>query len=290
MFRWLINHLLFLCLIVFPSLGFAVDIPPGQAIAPPPGKSAIRFEMNSVRFGDKYLAGKALNTGSELTFNTLGVQYSGSFLINNRLAGFYLNSAVGMAQPGGSISTQKEVGGLTDSAAALVTWLLADKEKGRYSVFGVYGIAPTGKYDSDRAINLSQNRFAGGLQLGYHTRLAPSWDIMAIADVMISGENDDYRLTHQTYKQDPLYSTQVTLMRHLDPSLTLSATYYFYAGGRGRLDGNKLDDDIRRNRYEVVLSKRVGSAKYFFYFGTDANTENGFIEEQRLSLRYQHYL
>ena len=113
---------------------------------------------------------------------------------------------------------------------------------------------------------------------------------MAIADVMISGENDDYRLTHQTYKQDPLYSTQVTLMHHLDPSLTLSATYYFYAGGRGRLDGNKLDGDIRRNRYEVVLSKRVGSAKYFFYFGTDANTENGFIEEQRLSLRYQHYL
>ena len=118
MFRWLINHLFFLSLIVFPSLGFAVDIPPGQAIAPPPGKSAIRFEMNSVRFGDKYLAGKALNTRSELTFNTLGVQYSGSFLINNRLAGFYLNSAVGMAEPGGSINTQKEVGGLTDSAAA----------------------------------------------------------------------------------------------------------------------------------------------------------------------------
>ena len=83
MFRWLINHLFFLSLIVFPSLGFAVDIPPGQAIAPPPGKSAIRFEMNSVRFGDKYLAGKALNTRSELTFS---LHYSGG-LINSRQPG-----------------------------------------------------------------------------------------------------------------------------------------------------------------------------------------------------------
>ncbi|GIS18662.1 MAG: hypothetical protein CM15mP120_05780 [Pseudomonadota bacterium] len=51
MFRWPINHLFFLSLIVFPSLGFAVDIPPGQAIAPPPWQKRYSFrdELGQVR-------------------------------------------------------------------------------------------------------------------------------------------------------------------------------------------------------------------------------------------------
>ena len=287
---FLIRMLVVLGLAAFPGWSFAIDIPPGQAIAPPPGKSAIRFEVNSVKVGDKYLQGKALNTGSELELNSLGFQYSRSLLIKNRLAGFYLNSAVGLALPGGSMVTQSNVTSLTDSAAALVTWLLADKEKGRYAVLGTFVIAPTGDYDSNRAINFSQNRFAGGFQLGYHTRLAKDWDVMTTANVMFSGKNDDYRLTHQTYEQDPLYSMQFTLMHHIDPSVTASATYYVYHGGAGQLDGVDMDNDISRNRYEMVLSKRVRSAKYFLYFGKDANTENGFIEDRRVSFRYQHYL
>ena len=278
-----------LALAAVPVWGFAIDIPPGQAIAPPPGKSAIRFEMNSVKFDDKYLKGEALNTGSELELNSLGVQYSRSLMIKNRLAGFYLNSAVGLALPGGSITAQSDVTGMTDSAAALVTWLHADREKGRYAVLGTFVIAPTGDYDSNRAINLGQNRFAGGFQLGYHTRLASDWDVMTTANVMLSGKNDDFGLMHQTYEQDPLYSMQFTLMHHIDPSITASATYYVYHGGAGQLDGVDMDNDISRNRYEMVLSKRVRSAKYFLYFGKDANTENGFIEDRRLSLRYQHY-
>ena len=51
-----------LALAAVPVWGFAIDIPPGQAIAPPPGKSAIRFEMNSVKFADKYLKGCLLYT------------------------------------------------------------------------------------------------------------------------------------------------------------------------------------------------------------------------------------
>ena len=45
---------LWICgLMGLPGWSFAIDIPPGQAIAPPTGKSAIRFEMNSVNFVEK---------------------------------------------------------------------------------------------------------------------------------------------------------------------------------------------------------------------------------------------
>ncbi len=277
------------CLVVTPLVTRAIDIPPGQAVAPPPGKTSIRFELNSLQVGEKYKNSESLNTDAELGLHSLGVQYAGSFLIKNKLAGFYLNTSVARAIPSGSIASQDMETGVTDSAAALVTWLVADKEKGRYAVLGTFVILPTGDYDSNRAINFGKNRFAGGFQLGYHTRLSDKFDAMVTTDVIFSAENDDYRLTHQSYKQKPLYSMQFTVMHHINPSLMLSATYYLYNGGEGKLDGISLDDKIKRKRYEVVLSKRVKSGKYFVYAGRDQDTENGFVEDLRLSLRYQHY-
>ena len=281
-----------LCLVGISAMSvasYAIDIPPGQGIAPPPGKSSIRFEVNSVRVGEKYRDSESLNTGSELEFNSLGIQYSRSLMIKDRLAGFYVNSSVASAVPGGSIAAQGDASGITDSAAALVTWLHADKAKGRYVVFGGFVVVPTGDYDSDRAINFGGNRFAGGFQLGYHTRLAKKWDGMVTTDVMFTTKNDDYRITHQTYEQDPLYSMQFTLMHNIDPSLMLSASYYIYRGGAGHLDGVAMDNDVSRNRYEMVLSKRVKSAKYYLFVGKDNDTANGFIEDRRVSLRYQYY-
>lgn len=277
------------CLVITPLQAYAIDIPPGQAIAPPPGKSSIRFELNSVKVGEKYKNSEALNTGAELGLHSLGVQYSGSLLIKNRLTGFYINTSIARAIPGGSIAGQDVETGVTDSAAALVTWLHADNEKGRYLVLGSFVVLPTGDYDSNRAINFGKNRFAGGFQLGYHTRLSNKLDGMINTDVTFSGENDDYRITHQSYKQKPLYSMQFTLMHHIDSTLMLSGTYYLYRGGEGALDGVSLDDNINRNRYEMVLSKRVKSGKYYLYLGRDRDTQNGSIEDNRLSLRYQHY-
>ena len=155
---------IFILLSLFSSFSLAADIPPGQAIGASPGKSSIRFELNSVKLGEGFRNGESLNLGSELNVNTLGVQYSRSFMIRDRLAGFYINGAVGKALPGGSISSQEKVSGITDSAAALVTWLYADMEKGRYVVLRRFVIFPTGDYDSDRTINFSQNRFSRGFQ------------------------------------------------------------------------------------------------------------------------------
>lgn len=219
-----IRRLLLLSLVMTPFTTRAIDIPPGQAIAPPPGKSSIRLELNSVKVGDKYRNRKALNTGVELGFQSVGVQYAKSGLIKDRLAGFYINTSVGRAIPGGTIAGQDTEMGVTDSAAALVTWLHADQEKGRYVVLGGFVILPTGDYDSNRAINFGKNRFAGGFQLGYHTRLGKKIDGMVTTDVIFSAENDDYRLTHQRYKQKPLYSMQFTLMHHIDSTLMLSTT------------------------------------------------------------------
>ena len=80
---------------------------------------------------------------------------------------------------------------------------------------------------------------------------------MVTTDVMFSEKNEDYRLTRQVFEQDQLYSAQFTLMLNLDPSITVSGTYYRYLGGEGRLGGQWLENEITRNRYELVFAKRA---------------------------------
>ena len=107
---------IFIFLSLFSSFSVAVDIPPGQAIAPPPGKSSIRFELNSVKLGEGFKSGKSLNLGSELNVNTLGVQYSRSFMIRDRLADrpTFLNALAAVSGgrlipvPGGVLIYDKE--------------------------------------------------------------------------------------------------------------------------------------------------------------------------------------
>ena len=85
MFRWLINHLFCLSLIVFPSLVLLWIFHQARRLHHPWQK---RYSFRD-ELGYKYL--KALNT--------FDLQYTcpiPDFLIN---PGFYLNSAVGMAKP-----------------------------------------------------------------------------------------------------------------------------------------------------------------------------------------------
>jgi len=100
-------------------------------------------------------------------------------------------------------------------------------------------------------------------------------------------ENDDYRLTHQNYEQDALFTTQWTLMYHLDDSLMISASYHHDWEGEPSLNGISQNDEIDRDRFGLALVKKSTSGKFIIQYGKDASTDNGFIREHEVFLRWQ---
>ena len=104
-------------------------------------------------------------------------------------------------------------------------------------------IAPTGKYDEDRLINVGANRWATRAQLGSIIPLHPTWLLELSASAWFFGDDDEY-LTGKR-EQAPIYGAQVNLIKRLRPGLWASLDLSAFRGGRQTIDGNSLDDEQR---------------------------------------------
>ncbi len=112
-------------------------------------------------------------------------------------------------------------------------------------------VAPTGKYESDRLVNVGANRWAGKLELGYIQPLAPSWLLELDAGVWVFEDNDDF--IGFTREQDPIYSAQLHLIKRFGPGFWGALNLSGYRGGRSTVDGRDLDDLQRDSRVGLTL-------------------------------------
>lgn len=104
-------------------------------------------------------------------------------------------------------------------------------------------IAPTGKYDSDRLINVGSNRWAGRLKLGTALILDRSWLLELSASGWFFGDDPDF-LTGRK-EQDPVYTLESNLIKRIRPGLWASLDVTYYRGGRQTIAGNRLENAQR---------------------------------------------
>lgn len=271
-----------------PTNALAIDIIPGQVIAPRPGINAFMMTVNHTETGARYKNGRNLNLGTKVTTTVLQPRYTRSFSLFEKPAAFYLQPSFVNIQPRGSLSSVDQKTGWGDTAAVMAFWPYLNRKKGQYLGLAAYLIAPTSSYDSAQLINLGQNRFSAAFQIGYHFSLSEKTDAMVVGDIQWFEKNDDYRLTYQTYRQAPIYSLQTTLMYDISSSIILAGSYFYNTGGQGELDGIDQNDEINKHRYQVALIKNSKLGKFIFQYGSDLDTRDGFKEEKRAFFRYQY--
>ncbi|MES9867855.1 MAG: transporter [Candidatus Thiodiazotropha sp. LLP2] len=272
---------------LFLSPAHAIDVIPGYAVAPPPDMNSFMASLVNIETGDRYIQGRKQGLDTKLNISNLLLRYTRSFSINGKPAGFYIQPSLGTVEPGGSLSGNDNSTGIGDTGFAFAYWPYANRETGDYFSLTGYLIAPTGKYDSNKLVNLGQNRYGAAFKITYHTKLTDSVEGMLSTDVQWFGDNDDYRLTHQHLEQKPLYSTQATLMYIINKQFMLAGSYFIHTGGETQLDGVDQDDRIKRDRYQLAVMGKFSFGKLILQFGSDLDTENGFIESQHAILRYQ---
>ncbi|MES9817243.1 MAG: transporter [Candidatus Thiodiazotropha sp.] len=273
---------------IYLSPAQAIDIIPGNAVAPPPDLNGFMASVVNIHTGDRYIHEQKQGLGTELEVSSLLLRYSRTFSITDDPAAFYVQPSVAKAEPGGSLSVNAKSTGIGDTATAFAYWPYADREAGDYLAFTGYLLVPTGEYDSDKLINLGQNRYSAAFQVAFHAKLTESVDGMLSTDVQWFGDNDNYRLTHQRRKQKPLYSAQATLMYNLNKQFMIAGSYFVHSGGETQLDGLDQNDRIKRDRYQAAIIGKFSFGKLILQYGKDLDTENGFIETQRAILRYQY--
>jgi hypothetical protein len=126
--------------------------------------------------------------------------------------------------------------------------------------------APLGQYDEERAVNLGTNRWSFKPEMGVSKEWKP-WTLEFEAGVTFYTTNHDF-FGGKTREQDPLYSTQLHLIREFPHGIwgALSTTYY--EGGRTTVDGDTKDDRQENWRYGLTLALPVNRHHSIKLYGT----------------------
>lgn len=149
-------------------------------------------------------------------------------------------------------------------------------------------VAPTGDYDSDKAINVGSNRWAFKMETGYIQPLKPQWLLELEAGVWFFTDNDDF--LGVTREQDPIYSFDLHLVRRFSRGFWGSLDASAYRGGRSKVDGERLDDLQRDTKvgFTFLIPFLVKNAIKFSYSNGSLNDSGEDFDEFLVS--YQRLL
>lgn len=134
-----------------------------------------------------------------------------------------------------------------------------------YKVKTIVGAAvevtlPLGEYQEDKLINLGQNHWIVRPQIGVVTNWG-KWGAELTGSAWFYSDNDNLG-GDQTREQDTLYSFQTHLIYTFRPGLWMSGSLAYGSGGQSRIDGVRIDDQIRKLLYAlsfgVPINKRQG--------------------------------
>ena len=148
-------------------------------------------------------------------------------------------------------------------------------------------VAPTGKYDNDRIINVGANRWAAKAELGYMTVLHPRWLLELELGAWFFEDNDDF--LGRTREQDPIYAAEVHLVHRFKPGFWASLDLNGYRGGTSTFDGRRLNDLQRDSKFGttwVFPIARLQALKFSYAFGSVNDSDESFdvfsVSYQRL--------
>jgi len=124
--------------------------------------------------------------------------------------------------------------------------------------------APIGQYDSDKLVNLGNNRWFVKPDIG----ISKAWGALTMeisTGVFFFSKNNDY-LGSMTFEQDPVSTSQIHITYNFGRGIwaALSGTYDY--GGRTSVDGVKKDDTQSNSRAGFTLAlpvNRNNSIKLF---------------------------
>ncbi len=112
-------------------------------------------------------------------------------------------------------------------------------------------IAPLGQYDSDKLLNIGNNRWAFKPEIGVSKALGPL--VLELApSVVVYTDNDDF-LGGKVREQDPLYAIQAHAIYRFSEALWAAVDGTYYGGGKTTIDGVENDDRQSNTRIGATL-------------------------------------
>jgi len=264
------------------QMSYAIDLQPGDVIAPKPGINALQLTYQYSEKKDFYSHGVKDGRYPELNTSIYVARVGHSFEVAQLPAYAYAQTGAGAIHPRGLSGDS----GMTDTTLAIAIWPYANRETKTYLGTAFYLMLPTGSYDSSRAFNMGENRYKVAAQIGYEAPLSEKLAGMMAFDAVWHGDNNDAPLPRRKLEQDTLYTAQVGARYDFNPQYSLTGNYYYTFGGETSYEGLEQNNPIRLQRYQVSGIGNYVFGRITLQYSHDLKTENGYLEDNRLTVRY----
>jgi len=271
----------------------AIDLQPGEIVAPKPDMNQIQVAYQLSQRGDKYSNNQKVSDQTKISAGQFQLRYTHTFETMKMPSVVYLNTPIGYSHPGGSLtSSYQPQSGLGDTTLVYAVWPYVNREARNYWAVGAYLNLPTGNYEAaNGSVNMGQNRVSGALQTGFQTALTEKMNWMTALDAVWFGTNHDFKVnqllsTKRTLDQEMLYTIQTGLQYKIDPQWSVSAAYFYTAGGETSLNDVACHDESQLQRYQLSLASRFSFGRVLLQYGSDIKTKNSYFEDNRVIVRF----
>ena len=285
-YKNLVSLFLLAVLLLVSRSGHAIDLNPFDVVAPPPDKNFFSAALIHSELEGTYARGDKSNNTPTLSSNQIQLRLGRSYSIGGYTGLSFVQLPVGMLRPGGSASNSPTDYGLGDLTLATALWPYANRQTRTYLGIAGYLTLPTGSYSNQQIFNFGAKRVSGDIQVAYQTALSKNLDGMLGIDAMWFGPNNHVGRNNAQLSQKPLYTGQIGPIYHINPTISVAATYLYVWGAETALNGVNNNNALQTHRYLLSAVATTSKGRFMLQYGTNIDTQFGFAETRRVILRY----
>ncbi|MEI8403075.1 MAG: transporter [Alcaligenaceae bacterium] len=264
----------------------AIDLNPFDLVAPPTNKTFFSTAAIHSEQEGPYSRGDKSSPTVTLSRDQVQLQLGRTYSLGGYTGLSYVQLPVGMLQPGGAASSAPTDYGIGDITVATALWPYADSQTRTYFAIGGFLTLPTGSYSNQQPYNLGNKRVSGDIQIAYQTALTKNLDGMIGFDAMWFSPNNQVGPNNAQLSQKPLYTSQIGPIYHINPSISVAATYLYVSGAETALNGTSNNNALQTHRYLLSAVATTSKGRFMLQYGTNLDTQFGFHETRRVILRY----
>ncbi|WP_199525650.1 MULTISPECIES: transporter [unclassified Herbaspirillum] len=265
----------------------ALEVTAGDYEAYPAGANIAMLYYQYAERKDSYVHGNKVSGNFGLTSNVALARYihvvklSESAVLDPQ---FIL--PFGTLRTNGDATVLGNASGTGDLILGAPVKFILDQTTRDVISIGPYLYLPTGNYDSNKLLNLGENRWKALFQLAYIRHFNADWALDLVGDVTINGNNTDFTPAHATMKQAPRYEAQAHLRYNLSSATALSVGFGSVRGGETEVNGVKQGDKLNTQYARLTVTSFINpSTQVQFQYGQDVAVDNGLKERNRINFR-----
>lgn len=264
----------------------AVDADAGDTTTPPVGRHLMLLYLQHAQQEKQYSGGHLVGDNAKISVDSMALRWLRPFEVGSLAMSPQVIVPAAKLRTGGSLSALGDETALGDVILTFAIWPIRRPETRTHLLINPFVIVPSGRYDKHSALNIGENRYRSGVQVGYGTNIAENFSAELFVDGTVYGKNDEYTSASLTLRQKPLYQVQGWLSWHASPTTTYAVGLSNKFGGETRVNGVGQNDRQNTTKFLLTASRFVNeSTQLMLSVGRDLKVENGGKESARINFR-----